>query len=276
MATGLLALLDDIAMIMDDVAVASKTAAKKTTAILGDDIAVTAKQSSGFVSSREIPVILKIMKGSLINKAIILPIVFILNYFAPWIIVPILMLGGLYLAYEGTEKIIEFLFHRGSHSQKKQLSEEEKVKAAIKTDFILSLEIVIIALAAVKDQPFIVQVISTTLVALIATIGVYGLVALIVRMDDFGFFLIETGNPILEKIGRFLVILLPWVIKALSVIGTIAMLLVAGGIYIHHIDALHHYLHFLPGILAELLVGFVVGIVAVGIVHIFEKIKEGF
>ncbi len=272
MATGLLALLDDIAMIMDDVAVASKMAAKKTSAILGDDIAVTAKQSSGFVSSREIPVIIQITKGSLINKAIILPVVFVLNYFIPWIIVPILMLGGVYLAYEGAEKIIEFIFHR-EKEQKKQLSEEEKVKSAIRTDFILSLEIIIIALASVKDQPFFVQVIATTVIAIVATIGVYGLVALIVRMDDFGFFLIETGNPVLEKIGRFFVILLPWVIKALSVIGTFAMLLVAGGIYMHNIEVLHHYLHFLPSVVSELLVGFVLGTVSVGIVHLFEKIK---
>ncbi len=273
MATGLLALLDDIAMLMDDIAVASKFAAKKTSAVLGDDIAVTAKKTTGIASSREIPIILAIIKGSFINKAILLPIVFILNYFAPWLIVPILMLGGLYLSYEGAEKVIEIIFHRHSSEEKKQLTEEEKIKSAIKTDFILSLEIIIIALYSVKDQPLIVQIIATTIVALVATIGVYGLVALIVRLDDIGFYLIETGNPILIKIGRFLVFLLPWIIKFLSVVGTFAMLLVAGGIFIHNLEFLHHYLHFLPSILSELLVGFFVGTVIVSVTHIFHKIK---
>ena len=273
MASGLLALLDDIAAIMDDVAVASKIAAKKTSAILGDDIAVTAKQSSGFVSSREIPVIIAITKGSFINKAIIMPIVFILNYFAPWFIVPVLMLGGLYLAYEGMEKIFEFIFHRKEPHKRKKLSEKEKIKSAIKTDFILSLEIIIIALASVKDQPFVVQLISTIFVAILTTVGVYGLVALIVKMDDLGFWLIETGVSVLQKIGRFLVILLPWVIKGLSVIGTIAMLLVAGGIYIHNLEILHHYLHPLPLLVSELLIGAVLGSIVFAFVKLIEKLK---
>lgn len=273
MATGLLALLDDIAMLMDDIAVASKFAAKKTSAVLGDDIAVTAKKTTGIASSREIPIILAIIKGSFINKAIILPIIFILNYFSPWLITPILILGGFYLSYEGAEKVIEMILHKHSGEEKKQLTEEEKIKSAIKTDFILSLEIVIIALYSVKDQPLLVQIVATTFVAILATIGVYGLVAFIVRLDDMGFYLINTGNPILEKIGKFLVFLLPWIIKFLSIIGTFAMLLVAGGIFIHNLEFLHHYLHFLPSLLAELLVGFFVGIVVVSGVHLFHKIK---
>ncbi len=273
MATGLLALLDDIAMLMDDIAVASKIAVKKTSAVLGDDIAVTAKKTTGVASSREIPIILKIIKGSFINKLIIVPVVLILNYFLPWIINPILMIGGLYLAYEGGEKVFEWIFHRKKIEKKEDIPEEKKVKSAIRTDFILSLEIVIIALSSVQNQPFIVQVITTSIVAVLATVGVYGLVALIVRMDDFGFFLISTENRFLEKIGIFLVRLLPKVIKFLSIVGTIAMLLVAGGIYIHSIHILHEYTHFLPSLLSELIVGSVLGFITVGFSKILEKIK---
>ncbi len=274
MATGILALLDDIAMLMDDIAVASKFAAKKTSAVLGDDIAVTAKETTDIPSSREIPIILAIIKGSFINKLIILPVVFILNYFFPWIISPILMIGGLYLAYEAGEKILEFTLQKEKHKEKRKLSEKEKIKSALKTDFILSLEIIIIALSSVKDEPLIVQIVATSIVAFLATIGVYGLVALIVRLDDIGIYLIKTGNSLLGKVGRFLVFILPWIIKFLSFTGTLAMLLVAGGIFMHNVHFLHDFLGFMPGLLSDFIVGIVLGVITVLSLKVIKRLKS--
>ncbi|HHH19341.1 MAG TPA: DUF808 family protein, partial [Campylobacterales bacterium] len=205
MASGFFALFDDIALLMDDVATMSKVATKKTAGILGDDLAVNADKASGFASSRELPVLWAITKGSLLNKIIILPLVFLLSAFAPMLIVPILMIGGLYLAYEGAEKIYEyFVPHEKVHkvnsleqtkTPEEILSEEKaKIKSAILTDFILSIEIIIIALSTVTDQPMSVQVMVVTLIALLATVGVYGIVALIVRMDDMGYKLISMSG----------------------------------------------------------------------------------
>ena len=241
MAAGLLALLDDISVLMDDVATMSKVATQKTAGILGDDLAVNAEKASGFASSRELPVLWAITKGSFINKTIILPLAFLLSAFAPWLIVPILMIGGIYLAYEGMEKIYEYFFHKRERqplenldqkSKEQVLAEEKgKIKSAIITDFILSIEIIIIALSTVSDQPMTVQIGAVTFVALIATVGVYGIVALLVRMDDFGYKLIAMNGGE-SKLGSFFVLALPKVIKTLTVIGTIAMLLVAGGIFV--------------------------------------------
>ncbi|NPA57914.1 MAG: DUF808 domain-containing protein [Aquificae bacterium] len=277
MATGLLALLDDVALIMDDLASAAKVATKKTSAILADDLAVNAQKASGYASEREIPVILKITKGSFINKLIILPSVFLLSYFAPSLIPVFLIIGGFYLSYEGTEKVVEFFLHRKSHgadAPKKPLSEREKVRSAIITDFILSLEIVIIALSSVQDKPFAVQVITVSAVAFGATVGIYGLVALIVKMDDFGLYLIEKYDGFLEKVGYFLVQALPKVIKALSVIGTVAMLTVGGGIFIHNIHALHVVGEKLPSPVGELVVGFVAGLLVMAVVKPILLLKE--
>ena len=273
MASGFFALFDDIAYLMDDVAATTKIAAKKTAGILGDDLAVNANKASGYASSRELPVLWAITKGSFLNKLIILPFIFLLSYYAPFLINPLLMIGGVYLAYEGVEKIEEWIFHRGEHkeSSEKKLTEKEKIKGAIITDFILSLEIVIIALGSVTKEPFLTQVISVTITAFLATIGVYGIVALIVRMDDMGVFLVEKFDGILESFGKLLIAALPKVIKALSVIGTFAMLLVAGGIYVHNIHQIHELLHMLPPLLGELLVGFVIGVVAVGVMKIFHR-----
>ena len=212
MASGFFAILDDIAALMDDVAVTAKLATKKTAGILGDDLAVNAEKATGFLSSREVPVLMKIMKGSFVNKLIIVPIVFLLQWlYAPAIKI-ILIIGGLYLAYEGVEKVIEFLFHRkkDGHDVVEEIEEQpvvdgetleqQKVKSAITTDFILSLEIVIIALASVKEgfealksqfNPLLVEIATVSVVAIIATVGVYGIVALIVRMDDAGYKLIK-------------------------------------------------------------------------------------
>ena len=275
MAIGFLALFDDIAVLMDDVAAMSKVATKKTAGILGDDLAVNAEKASGFVSSRELPVLWAIAKGSFINKLIILPIAFLLSAFMPWLIIPILLVGGVYLAYEGAEKIYEyFVPHKPKEREStfKSMTKEEilsvekqKIKSAIFTDFILSAEIVILALGTVVESTLPVQIIVVSLIAILATIGVYGIVALIIRMDDFGFKLIamdDGKNGISKTIGEFLVAALPKVIKSLTVIGTLAMLLVAGGIYIHNISALHDILHGIPSILGELVVGLLIGMVA--------------
>jgi predicted DNA repair protein MutK len=287
MASSFFALLDDIAYLMDDVAAMSKVASKKTAGILSDDLAVNAEKASGFVSSRELPVLWKITKGSFLNKVIILPIAFILSAFLPIAIIIILMLGGVYLAYEGTEKIVEFLFHRNKakgeveEEPEEVLSAEEletkKVKGAIFVDFILSIEIVIIALGTVIEKPISVQIPVVTLIAFLATVGVYGIVALIVRMDDMGFKLITlSGNKpgFMQSFGRFLVRTLPYIIRILTVVGTFAMLLVAGGIFVHNVEQIHELTHELPSIVAELVVGLAVGIAAVMIMTLFGVLKK--
>ncbi len=281
MASGFFAVLDDIATLMDDVAVTSKIATQKTAGILGDDLAVNAEKATGFLSSRELPVLWAITKGSFINKLIILPIVFLLNWLYAPAINYVLILGGLYLSYEGMEKIIEFLFHRDKkgHEVEAEIEqvekspeaiEKEKVKSAITTDFILSIEIVIIALGTVLEEshPFITQILVTSLVAFIATVGVYGIVALIVRMDDAGFKLIKKSNDkgFFGQLGHLLVKALPIVIKALGVIGTIALIMVAGGIFAHRIDYFHHLLPTWPKLLKEMTFGIAGGLIAVAVV----------
>ncbi|SHG76287.1 DUF808 domain-containing protein [Flavobacterium johnsoniae] len=288
MASGFFVLLDDIAAIMDDVAVMSKVAAKKTAGILGDDLAVNAEKASGFASSRELPVLWAISKGSLLNKIIILPIAFLLSAFLPVAIIVILVLGGLFLAYEGAEKIYEFVFpHKHEESEgitEETLTEEQileaekgKIKSAIITDFILSVEIVIIALGTVISQPIAQQIIVTSIIAVIATIGVYGIVALIVRMDEAGYKLIKfsKGEKSISKfIGNILVKALPLVIKGLTIIGTIALLLVAGGIFVHYIPYFHHLAEKIniPSIIKEFVIGLILGFVVLVFVNLFKKI----
>lgn len=285
MASGFFVLLDDIAALMDDVATMGKVAVKKTSGILGDDLAVNAEKASGFVSSREIPVLWAIMKGSFLNKLIILPIAFLLSAFIPWAVIVVLVLGGLYLAYEGAEKVYEYFVphsHENGKVELKVLTKEEilileksKIKSAILTDFILSVEIVIIALGAVVEEPLLNQVMVVSIVAILATIGVYGIVALIVRMDEFGAKLIGMSakeNSISAKIGRLLVGALPWVIKSLSVIGTLALLLVAGGIFAHNIHFIHDLKFGIPGIIFEFVVGLMVGFIVLILITIFKKL----
>lgn len=287
MASGLFVLLDDIAALMDDVAVLSKVAVKKTAGILGDDLAVNAEKASGFVSDRELPVLWAIMKGSLVNKVIILPIAFLLSAFYPPAIIAILVIGGLYLAYEGAEKIYEYLVPhpKEAHSRLNlELTEEQilalekhKIKSAITTDFILSVEIVIIAMSTVVDKPLSIQIGVVSVIALIATVGVYGIVGLIVRMDEFGYKLIalnEDLDSFSDKIGRLLVNALPWVIRFLGVVGTLALLLVSGGIFAHNIDFFHHLLESWPSIVKEFVIGLVVGILVMIPVLILKKITK--
>ena len=288
MTSGFFALFDDIAALMDDVATMGKVATKKTAGILGDDLAVNAEKASGFLSSRELPVLWAITKGSFVNKMIILPIAFLMTAFAPWMIIPVLLVGGIYLAYEGAEKIYEFVLPHEVHEavkkprlepmDKEAILEQEKAKirSAILTDFILSIEIVIIALSTVTEQSLPVQIAVVTTVAFLATVGVYGIVAMIVRMDDFGMKLVEMDhgeNSFLKTAGLFLINALPKVIKALGVIGTLAMLLVAGGIFMHNIHALHEALHTLPSLAGELLTGLFVGAAALAVVKAATGVK---
>ena len=277
MASGFFALFDDIASLMDDVAVMSKTAAKNTAGILGDDLAVNANKASNFPPSRELPVLWAITKGSFVNKLILLPVVFLLSAFASWAIVPILMLGGLYLAYEGAEKIWEWMVSREHNEEKIDEDEKSKIRSAIITDFILSIEIVIIALGSVIDEPLRIQIPVVTFVSFLATIGVYAIVALIVRMDDMGYALVKMGEGrgFMSDVGRALISMLPKVIKSLSVIGTIAMLLVAGGIYLHHVEALHKIFGTLPSLIAEFVIGSILGFVILGVFKSIEKLIGG-
>ncbi|GHE33049.1 DUF808 domain-containing protein [Sphingobacterium griseoflavum] len=281
MASGIFAIFDDIAALMDDVAVASKIATRKTAGILGDDLAVNAEKATGFLSSRELPVLWAITKGSLLNKVIIVPIALLLQVFFPIAITVVLILGGFYLAYEGVEKIVHYLFHPAKTGEeviaKREDNAEEveraKIKSAVTTDFILSVEIVIIALGTVLERSLTVQILTVSVVALLATVGVYGIVALIVRMDDAGYALIKKSDNkgLLSKLGAFLVKALPVVIKSLAFIGTVALILVSGGIFVHNIDYLHHLLPALPAMLKEALVGLVAGFLVVAVVTLFQK-----
>lgn len=275
MASGFFALLDDIATLMDDVVVMSKISTKKTAGILGDDLAVNAEKATGFVASRELPVLWAISKGSMLNKIIILPIAFLLSAYAPWAVTLALVLGGVYLAFEGAEKIYEFFVPHHEEVATGDADsdinatalEKKKIKSAIFTDFILSVEIVIIALGTVLEKPLLFQILVVSIVAIIATVGVYGIVALIVRMDDLGLKLIKmskTEKSLSSLVGNFLIRALPVIIKSLSVIGTIALILVAGGIFVHHIDVVHHLLEDvkIPSILKDFIAGLVVGGIA--------------
>ncbi|MFA0964932.1 DUF808 domain-containing protein [Roseivirga sp. BDSF3-8] len=287
MASGFFALFDDIAVLMDDVASMSKIATQKTAGILADDLAVNAEKASGFVSSRELPVLWKITKGSFLNKLIILPVTFLLSAYLPIAITIMLLIGGVYLAYEGAEKIYEYLFH-SKEAQKgvdvskmsqaeAQAYEKKKIKAAILVDFILSVEIVIIALSTVVGKPLEIQIVAVSVVAILATVGVYGIVALLVRMDDLGYKLIansDSEKSFMSKLGKGLVKSLPVVIRALAVIGTLAMILVGGGIFVHNIHFIHDLVHGLPSILGEFLVGLVVGFVALPIINLVLKVID--
>ena len=289
MASGFFALLDDISVLMDDVLTMSKISAKKTAGILGDDLAVNAEKASGFVSSRELPVLWAITKGSILNKLIILPVAFLLSAFLPSAIQVILILGGLYLAYEGVEKIYEYFIphHSVSVSVASKVAsdssilvlEKKKVKSAILTDFILSIEIIIITLGTVLDQSLTIQIAVVSIISIIATIGVYGVVALIVRMDDFGLRLIQMSKGQKNSfylVGVTLVNALPVVIKFLSVVGTIALLLVSGGIFIHNIASFHHLLENFPGISRDLIFGLIAGVLTLLVVNLFKLILKPF
>lgn len=285
MASGFFAILDDIAFLMDDVAMATKVATHKTVGILGDDLAVNAEKATGFLSERELPVLWAITKGSLLNKLIIVPVALLLNVFFPVAITFVLILGGLYLAYEGVEKIIEYFFHspKKGHevvqasapaSEANTFKNEKgKIKSAVTTDFILSIEIVIIALGSVLDESLTIQILTVSAVAFLATVGVYGIVALIVRTDDAGYRLIKKSEDkgFFSKLGHLLVKSLPITIKVLGAVGTVALLLVSGGIFVHNIDYLHHFLPEFPSMIKEFGMGLVAGLVVFLLVTGFKK-----
>ncbi|GAB3924549.1 DUF808 domain-containing protein [Larkinella terrae] len=286
MASGFFAILDDIVALMDDVALATKVATRKTAGILGDDLAVNAEKATGFLAERELPILWSITKGSLINKLIIVPIALLLNAFFPAAITIILLLGGCYLAYEGAEKIIDYFFHTEKQKpqeipESKQAGpivdqEKAKVKSAITTDFILSVEIVIIALGTVAEQSTMIQIATVSAVALLATVGVYGLVALIVRMDDAGYKLIKrsNGEGLFAKLGHVLVGALPVIVRILSVVGTLALVLVGGGIFVHNIHYLNTLFPSIPATIREFGVGLVVGLVIAGVFALFKSLRR--
>jgi predicted DNA repair protein MutK len=288
MAAGsLLALLDDIASILDDVAVLTKVAAKKTAGVLGDDLALNAQQVAGVRAERELPVVWAVAKGSLLNKAILVPAALAISALAPWLVTPLLIVGGLFLCFEGCEKLAHrFLHDRADDAaQRARLAsaladpsadlvavERDKIKGAIRTDFILSAEIIVIALGTVADKPLLTQVAVLVGIALAMTVGVYGLVAAIVKLDDAGLALTRRG-PSAAALGRAILRFAPWLMKALSVAGTAAMFLVGGGILVHGVPLLHHAfdaaLHGVGGLvrpLAEMLGNALAGIVAGAIV----------
>ena len=247
MAGGFFALLDDVASLLDDVAAMTKVATKKTAGVLGDDLALNANQLTGLHASRELPIIWAVSKGSLLNKALIVPAAFLLSAFLPAAVPLVLMIGGAYLCYEGVEKILHRLLHHADEHAAVTVDnrdpaqvEQEKIRAAIRTDFILSLEIIVIALASFVGQPLWTQILGLTAVALILTAAVYGVVALIVKMDDLGFYWAGCRNRLLQMAGQALLWFAPKLLKALSVAGTAAMFIVGGHLWVENISALHH------------------------------------
>jgi len=291
---SLLALLDDIATLLDDIAVLSKVAAKNTAGVLGDDLAVNAEQVSGVRAERELPVVWAVTKGSLLNKLILVPAALLMSLYAPWLITPVLMLGGTYLCFEGAEKLHEWIAHKPKESSPQerlsQLSlsksdllalEKDKIKGAIRTDFVLSAEIVVIILGSVAGTSFTNQVIIVAGLALFFTIAVYGLVAAIVKMDDVGLYLVEAEKAgrkgrLSGWLGRGLVNSAAPLMHTLSVVGTIAMFLVGGGILVHGWAWLDHWLEPLTSLWAMLAntgVGVITGLVVLGLITAIKKLR---
>ena len=306
MASSLLALIDDIASILDDVAVLSKVAAKKTAGVLGDDLALNAQQVSGVTADRELPVVWAVAKGSFINKLILVPAALLISAFAPWAVTPLLMIGGAFLCFEGFEKVAHKFFHSAPQAETPHAKvaaalsaqtvdvaalEKTRVKGAIRTDFILSAEIIAITLGTVQSSPFITQLTVLSTIALVMTVGVYGLVAGIVKLDDGGLWLNkQAGNdswPRFQRaVGRAILWTAPWLMKGLSVAGTIAMFLVGGGILTHGIGPLHHFIEMLAAktsgviaavlpLLADALVGVVTGALVLLLVTLVKKFWPG-
>jgi predicted DNA repair protein MutK len=297
MASSLLALLDDIATILDDVAVLSKVAAKKTAGVLGDDLALNAQQVTGVKAERELPVVWAVAKGSFLNKAILVPAALAISAFAPWAVTPLLMIGGAFLCYEGFEKLAHrFLQSRAyeeAHHQELthalanpaidlRLIEKDKIKGAVRTDFILSAEIIAITLGTVAQSEFMVQLGVLVGIAVVMTVGVYGLVAGIVKLDDFGLYLSQRAGAAARGAGAAILRAAPWLMKGLSVGGTAAMFLVGGGILVHGVPALAHAIERtaegMPGafgvlmtLLLDALVGIVAGAVVLGVVTLAQK-----
>jgi predicted DNA repair protein MutK len=302
-ASSLLALLDDIATVLDDVAVMTKVAAKKTAGVLGDDLALSAQQVAGLDPGRELPVVWAVAKGSMFNKAILVPAALLLSAFVPWAVIPLMMIGGVFLCFEGVEKLAHKLLHSkveddASHAKIVEVLadpsvdlvvfERDKIKGAIRTDFILSAEIIVISLGTVAKEAFAVQVGVLVAIAIVMTVGVYGLVAGIVKLDDAGLFLSrpegERGLARAKRaLGHGILRIAPWLMKFLSIAGTAAMFLVGGGILTHNVPALHHAIEAISpqgvlgtvvGMLADLMVGVVAGAVVLCVVKLIGKLRR--
>ena len=309
MATGsLLALLDDITTILDDVSVMTKVAAKKTAGVLGDDLALNAQQVSGVDATRELPVVWAVAIGSFINKLILVPSALAISYFIPWLITPLLMIGGAYLCFEGFEKIAhKFLHKQDDESHSKALAqavadpkidmvalEKDKIKGAVRTDFILSGEIIVIALGTVANEVFSKQATVVSLIAIVMTVGVYGLVAGIVKLDDLGLHLMQKKGKsffrqLRRKIGEKILAFAPYLMRTLSVVGTAAMFMVGGSIIGHGVPALHHFSENIAEVMRDLpaigsvmaivspiivdgIIGLIVGAICVAVYEIVKKL----
>ncbi|MDR1727155.1 MAG: DUF808 domain-containing protein [Acidobacteriota bacterium] len=275
---SLLALLDDISTVLDDVSLMTKVAAKKTAGVVGDDLAINAQQVTGTSADREMPVVLAVARGSLVNKVILVPAALLISAFAPKLLTILLMLGGAYLCFEGVEKVVEAV-HRKRHpapagggAPKEGLTEKELVRGAVRTDFILSAEIITIALGEMVQRALLVQTVALAVVAVIMTIGVYGLVAGIVKLDDLGFWAMGKPSAAAKAVGKGLIAATPWLMRGLGVVGTAAMFLVGGGIIVHGIPVLDEWLHHVVGagasvgfwvVLGRAVVGVLVGVLAV-------------
>lgn len=301
MASSLLALLDDIATVLDDVSVLAKVAAKKTAGVLGDDLALNAQQVAGVRVDRELPVVWAVAKGSLVNKAILVPAALAISAIAPWLVTPLLMVGGAFLCYEGFEKLAHKFLHSRSHDEahRQELEqallnpgidlraiEKDKIKGAVRTDFILSAEIIAITLGTVAGSAFAIRVSVLGGIALVMTAGVYGLVAAIVKIDDFGLYLCRQDRAASRSMGAAILRAAPWLMKGLSVAGTAAMFLVGGGILVHGAaplrDAVEHFsqsavagFELLSSMLLNALAGVIAGAVVLGAVTLVQRMAGG-
>ncbi|HIE9209277.1 TPA: DUF808 domain-containing protein [Klebsiella quasipneumoniae subsp. similipneumoniae] len=296
--SSLLTLLDDIATLLDDISMMGKLAAKKTAGVLGDDLSLNAQQVTGVRANRELPVVWGVAKGSFVNKIILVPLALLISAFIPWAITPLLMVGGAFLCFEGVEKVLHSLEARKHKEDPAQLQqrlqaladrdpqafERDKVKGAIRTDFILSAEIVAITLGIVAEAPLLNQILILSGIAILVTIGVYGLVGVIVKLDDMGYWLAEKRSTLAQWLGKGLLAVAPWLMKLLSVVGTLAMFLVGGGIVVHGIAPLHHAIEHwsagLGGMLAALLpmvvnlvLGFIIGAVVLAGVKAVSRLR---
>ncbi|HHT7392990.1 DUF808 domain-containing protein [Klebsiella oxytoca] len=296
--SSLLTLLDDIATLLDDISVMGKLAAKKTAGVLGDDLSLNAQQVTGVRANRELPVVWGVAKGSLINKVILVPLALLISAFIPWAITPLLMLGGAFLCFEGVEKVVHTLQAR-KHKEDPQVRqqrlealanqdpmafERDKVKGAVRTDFILSAEIVAITLGIVAEAPLLNQILILSGIALLVTVGVYGLVGVIVKLDDMGYWLVEKSSALAQWTGKALLAIAPRLMKVLSIVGTLAMFLVGGGIVVHGITPLHHAIENLGqgqnGVIASLLptaanlvLGFIIGAIVLAVVKAIAALR---
>ena len=272
---SLFTLLDDITAVLDDVALMTKMAAKKTAGVVGDDLALNANQVTGVSAERELPIIWRVAKGSLINKVILIPLALIISWLAPWLIAPLLIIGGTFLCFEGVEKLLHKFLHKHDDHQEASadelIDENDKIKGAIRTDFILSAEIVIIALGVVGSYGLLTRSLVLAAIGVGMTVIVYGLVAFIVKLDDIGLKMIQQGGG-LATLGKSIITVMPWFMRGLSVVGTLAMFLVGGGIIAHEAAFIHHFLQAqqwdsgLMGNLASLIIGVLTGAIACAIV----------